>query len=178
MVKYIAILRGINVGGKRIIRMADLRQLFIDIGYSNIQTYIQSGNVVFNCDSNCKNLSKSITAAISEKYGFEVPVIIRTVDEWKSIVLNNPILKSQETEHEHLYVTFLSQNPKASDMALAQKYDDSPNYFRIIENNVYGYCSGKYHETKYTNTFFEKKLKVSATTRNWKTVLKIIEMLG
>lgn len=92
--------------------------------------------------------------------------------------MNNSFLKDKETEFERLFLSFLSQRPKPDDIDIVQGFDYSPDQIEIIENNVYGYCAGKFHKCKYSNTFFENKLKVRATTRNWKTVLKILEMLG
>ena len=113
MTKYISILRGINVGGKRKILMADLRELYQSLGFENIITYIQSGNVIF--DSKKKNagsaFTKKIKAAIFEKYGFDVPVIIRSVEEIKNIIESNPYLKKEGVQIENLCVTFLSDVP-------------------------------------------------------------------
>ena len=178
MTKYIAILRGINVGGRRKILMADLKNLFSKLGFKEIKTYIQSGNVIFQSTKKEDNikLSKTIEQAILENYAFEVPVIIRTVSEWNQVISNNPFLKKNKIDTERLHLTFLKELPKIEQVEKIKSYDYPPNKFEIINKNVFIYCAGKYSDSKYTNKFFESKLKVSATTRNWKTVLKLSEL--
>lgn len=178
MPKYIAILRGINVGGKRKIPMAGLRALFAELGFTKVKTYIQSGNVIFESEDNHAYLANETTKAIKLKFGFEVPVIIRTEEEWRSIAANNPYLKKKDIAFEHLYVTFLSQTPFPSDIESIKVLDFAPDGFKVIGKNIYGYSEGPFHKSKLSNNFFEKKLNTSASTRNWKTVLKILEMLN
>lgn len=177
MPKYIAILRGINVGGKRKILMADLRLHFQELGFTNIQTYIQSGNVVFetNGEENRQNIAVKVEKQIHETYGFEVPVIVRTADEIRQIVSENTFLK-EGVAIEKLYLTFLKEQPAPESIDKIKSYNYSPDRYKIMGSNVYGLCASKYSNTKYTNNFFEKKLKTSATTRNWKTVLKLLKM--
>lgn len=176
MPKYIAILRGINVGGKRKILMADLRLLFQELGYTDVQTYIQSGNVVFDTEGNVKHaIGSRVEKQILRAYGFDVPVIVRTAKEIKQAILQNPFLK-EGIAIERLYLTFLNEIPGNDKLELLDQYDYSPDRFEIMGNNVFGFSSGKYSDSKYTNNFFEKILKTSATTRNWKTVLKLLEM--
>ena len=178
MVKYIAILRGINVGGRRKILMADLRQLFSDLGFLDVSTYIQSGNVFFHTQEAKNNieLADSITKAIAEKYGFDVPVIIRNLEEIEEIISTHPFATETEEDVARLAVTFLKTIPKTAHLSKIETYDYSPDRFKIIGNNVMLFCAGKYHETKLSNKFFETKLKPPATTRNWKTVLKLAEL--
>ena len=178
MTRYISILRGINVGGKRKILMADLRELYQSLGFENIITYIQSGNVIFESKKKNANsiFTKKIKEAIFEKYGFDVPVIIRSVEEIKSIFETNPFLQKEGVQVENLCVTFLSEIPTDENLEKINTYDYSPDLFQIIENNAFIFIEGKYHKSKLTNNFFEKKLKVSATTRNWKTVKKLLEL--
>ncbi len=181
MTKYISILRGINVGGKRKILMADLREMYQSLGFENIITYIQSGNVIFeskkkNTKTSANTFTKKIKEAIFEKYGFDVPVIIRSVEEIKNIVENHPFEKKEGAQIENLCLTFLSEIPIEENLAKINTYDYSPDLFQIIEDNVFLFIQGKYHQSKLTNNFFEKKLKVSATTRNWKTVNKLLEL--
>lgn len=178
MTKYISILRGINVGGKRKILMADLKELYKSLGFENVITYIQSGNVIFTSKMKDHNIAfaKKIKDAIFEKYGFDVPVIIRSVEELKNILQINPFLKKEGVQVENLCLTFLSEVPTDANLAIINTYDYSPDLFQIIGNNTFIFIQGKYHQSKLTNNFFEKKLKVSATTRNWKTVNKLLEL--
>ena len=157
--------------------MTDLKKLFQILGFTNIQTYIQSGNVIFEADSKANNvaLSNGIEQSILKTYGFEVPVIIRTADEIKHAISNNPFLKIK-AEVEGLFLTFLKSIPSTEKLANVKSFDFSPDQFEIIGKDVFGFCAGKYHKTKLSNRFFESKLKVSATTRNWKTVNKLVEI--
>ena len=178
MEKYIALLRGINVGGKRKILMADLKKMFSNLGFTDIATYIQSGNVVFSAaiQEDHLKLSAQIEQAISKHYEFEVPVIIRTAKEWKEAMEQNPFLKKQEVEPERLHLTFLKDLPSKEKLEAILSYDYSPDQFQIFDKQVFVYCSGKYSDSKLTNGFFETKLKVAASTRNWKTVLILSEL--
>ncbi len=174
MTRYVAILRGINVGGKRKILMADLRQLFRDLKFEDITTYIQSGNVGFSLknDKTISALEEKIEMAILKKFEFEVPVVVRTSKDIKETILLNPYLK-ENIEIERLHLTFLKELPTSENLALANSFDFSPDRFKIIGQLAFAYCHGKFHESKLSGTFFESKLKVKATTRNWKTVLKL-----
>lgn len=173
MKRYISILRGINVGGHRRILMADLKVLYKDLGFINVRTYIQSGNVFFDTkkNENPKELVFVIGQKIKEVYGFEVPIIIRTGEEINKAIANNPFLPSEEPEK--LFLTFLDQLPSDERLSIIKMIDHTPDKFEIIGDNIFGFCAGKYSNSKLTNQFFESKLKVHATTRNWKTVKQL-----
>ncbi len=174
-VKYISVLRGINVGGKRKILMADLKKLYAELGFTNCVSYIQSGNVIFEySDSQNNELAILIQNTIAEKYGFDVPVIVRTRNEWEQSVQANPYIKTHKTEN--LHVSFLNENPKAELSEAISELNFEPDRFQIIDKDVFIYCPGQYHKTKLSNQFFESKLKLKATTRNWNTVLKLLEL--
>lgn len=173
--KYISILRGINVGGKRKILMTDLKDLYSDLGFINCITYIQSGNVVFHYkDVPNTEIEQKIEKAISSKYGFDVPVIVRTKEEFHDAVHSNPYLEDKEIDS--LCLTFLNQTPQVEKVEIIEKLSFTPDEFQTIGSNVYIFCPGPYHKTKLSNQFFESKLKVKATTRNWKTVMKLLEI--
>lgn len=178
MKTFISILRGINVSGQKKILMADLKVLFENLEFEDVSTYIQSGNVVFSADekSTGQDLARKIEAAISEKYSFHVPVIIRTAVEIENILAVNPFLKDVNIDREKLHVTFLEEIPEQEKLESIKSFDFPPDQFVIIGKEVFLHCPDKYGETKLSNKFFENKLKVSATTRNWKTVNKLVEM--
>lgn len=179
MQKYIAILRGINVGGHRKILMKDLRDLFQKMKFKNVLTYIQSGNVIFEFDDNISipDIENQITNSIKTKYGFDVPVIVRKSNDLVEILNANPFIKSDDFDIDRLALTFLGETPDKHKVNLVEEIDFSPDKFIIIGNNAFVYCSGKYSDSKITNQFFENKLKIKATTRNWKTVKKLCELL-
>lgn len=178
MTKYISILRGINVGGKRKILMADLKSLYESLGFKGITTYIQSGNVVFESDNNQgqKEIGLNIEQVIKTNYDFAVPVIVRTVQEFENIITNNPFLKNKEVDNERLHLTYLAEIPAPEKIKNLKKLDFQQEKFEIIGNNVFIYCTEKYSDSKLGNNFLEKKLKTTATTRNWKTVNKLYDI--
>jgi len=177
MEKYIAILRAINVGANRKVLMVDLKKLFEDLGFINIQTYIQSGNVIFESkEKNIPKISEILAQNISQKFGFEVPVIVISKTELDNAILENPFVKSEENNIENLHLTFLKTIPDTENLEVINKLNFEPDLFEIIGKNAFIFCKGKYSDTKLNNQFFEKKLKVNATTRNWKTVLKLQAM--
>ncbi len=177
MKKYIAILRGINVGGKRKILMADLKVLLTKMGLQDITTYIQSGNIVFFSNLSARKIEETIKQAIFKKYGFDVPVMIRTSEEIKIIFNNNPFLPN-EKNIDKLYVTFLSENPVLENIDHLKKMDFNGDQFVIDKSQVYLFFSEKYSKSKLSNNLIESKLKVTATTRNWKTVRTLFEMVS
>ena len=178
MNRYIAILRGINVGGKRKILMADLRALFEKMPFSAVSTYIQSGNVLFDYSGNASiaELETQIKEAIDHTYGYDVPVIVFTASTLETAVAANPFYQESDMDINCLHLTFLQALPEQEQLAAIKNFDYPPDRFDIQGQHVFLYCAGKYHKSKYTNQFFEKKLKVTATTRNWKTVLQLLEL--
>lgn len=173
--KYIALLRGINVGGNRKILMVNLKNMFESLHFKNIITYIQSGNVIFesNQPENQIDLQNRLEESIKNEFSFDVPVIIRSVEEWNSIILNTPF---QLSDTDRLHITFLENSPSPTDVKELQAFTHPTDQWVIKENNAYVFCAKKYSDTKFTNEFFSKKLKTRTTTRNWKTILKLQEL--
>ena len=175
MNKRIAILRGINVGGKRKILMADLKSMCEKLELKNVKTYIQSGNLIFNSDRQNSDLENDLEKAILENFGFEVPVIVRTEKELESAINNNPFF-DKDSDIKQLHLTFLKEKPCQENVDKIITYNYEPDEFKIKDKDTFIFCSGKYHQSKLTNNFFEKQLMVGATTRNWKTVMKLLEL--
>jgi uncharacterized protein (DUF1697 family) len=178
METYISLLRGINVSGQKKIQMSALNALYEELEFKEVSTYIQSGNVIFRASKNLsrQDLPKRIEEKIRKKYGFEVPVIVRTLGEMKKVLSRNPFLDKKRTETERLYVTFLIEKPNQVDCKSIEKFDCSPDKFTIVDREVYLYCPHGYGKSKISNNFFENKLKITATTRNWKTVNALVEL--
>ncbi|MGB3949140.1 MAG: DUF1697 domain-containing protein [Bacteroidia bacterium] len=173
---FLSILRGINVSGQKKILMSDLKLLYEELDFKKVQTFIQSGNVIFESKSS-KLLADKIEQKIKQKYAFDVPVIIRTMDEMEKIIKNNPFIKTKGIETDKLHITYLSKPTTAENIKKTKQYTFEPDAFEIIEEQVYIYCPNGYGRTKLTNTFFEKKLNVSATTRNWKTSNELLTIM-
>jgi uncharacterized protein (DUF1697 family) len=183
MQTFISILRGINVSGQKKILMAELKVLYESLGFKEVKTYIQSGNVIFSLEdeksSTDQELARKIEKAIAEKYNFQVPVLVRTVDEMKNTLAENPFIKeNKDIETDKLHVTFLAEEPVKANLEAIKTLDYLPDRFIISGKEVFLYIPDKYGETKLSNKFFETKLKVSATTRNWNTVNKLVELAG
>lgn len=178
MTTFISILRGINVSGNRKILMADLKAMFEELGFSDVTTYIQSGNVVFN--SNTKELPDAIARRLQheilEKSGFEVPVIVRSEEEMVRTIANNPFLRNPALSRERLHVTFLADIPPQANLDKISGLNFPPDEFIIQGRDIYLHCPESYGNTKLSNAFFESKLKTTATTRNWATINKLLEI--
>ncbi len=172
---YIVMLRGINVSGQKKIKMADLKAHLEDIGFTNVQTYIQSGNVVFSHEKlPQKTIEKLIGEKILAEYGWDVPVMAKNPDEFEYLLMNNPFLKDKDTER--LYITFLSDEPNSERQEYLKSFDYSPEEYILDGKFIYFYAPNGYGKATMNNNFFENKLKVSATTRNWKTVNVLFEL--
>lgn len=174
MKTYVALLRGINVSGHKKVPMAELRDILFKVGFENVQTYIQSGNVIFrSTEEDIQKLTQIIQKEIKNYFDFEVPVLIKTNDELLNIFNDCPF--SQE-KRESSYFTLLYWTP---DQLLVDNLGELkyPNEEIIILNScIYFYSSIGYGNTKYNNNFFERKLKVTATARNYKTMLKLLSL--
>lgn len=175
MKTYIALLRGINVSGQKKINMKDLISHMEAIGLKEVKTYIQSGNLIFHSENNREDLVSLIENKIEEEYNFKVPVCIILNDELKDIIEDNPFAKNN-IDHKYMYVTYLFYNPKNDLINKLEDYKYKDDEFLISEKQIYISCPGGYGRTKINNNFFESMLKIKATTRNWKTTLKLKEL--
>ena len=176
MTTYIAMLRGINVSGHKIIKMERLRAVFEALGFAQVRTYVQSGNVIFETDKPPANLAGTIERKIQSEFGFEVPVLTKSTKELADIVKRNPLLKDPAIDPAKLHVTFLSDDPPRNALELLQPLAAGAELVRIAGRAVYLSCPNGYGNTKLTNTAVEKKLSCRATTRNWATTNKLLEM--
>lgn len=171
---FIAILRGINVSGAKPIKMDALRNTFQKQGFENVTTYIQSGNVVFSTTATSQ-LTAQIAESIKTDFGFDVPVIVLSRKELKETVENNPLNDGTKDE-AFLHVTFLAEKPAAFNFSEIEAKKQGEEEIVISEKAVYLFCPHGYGKTKLTNTFLESKLKVTATTRNWKTCGELLRI--
>ncbi len=172
MTAYVSLLRGINVGGSRPVKMADLRDVHESLGFANIATYVQSGNVVFAAKkTDAGKLAKTIAAAIAERVGFPVDVVNRTVAELTAVVANNPFKKEAAKDPTKVVVVFLPAAPtKAERDALARPVA-GPERLRLAGADLYIHYPEGQGRSK-----LKLPLKVSGTARNWKTVTTLAEM--
>ncbi len=172
-------LRSINVGGRNRLPMADLRAIVGSLGFDDVATYLQSGNVVFSTTGAARAAAKAIEAAINASAGLEVPVVARRARDLAAVLGSNPY-REFEAEPTTVHVTFLDTEPDADGLlALERRADDfGGDRFEAIGTEVFLYCPKGYGETKLTNAFLERQLGTTATTRNWRTVTALAEMVG
>jgi uncharacterized protein (DUF1697 family) len=173
--RSVALLRGINVGGKHTLPMKDLTALFMKCGCSDVATYIQSGNVVFSAAGSLKLDGATLAARIEKTFGFAVPVILRTADELDAIIRRNPFPKA-DPDKERLHVSFLASEPTAEQIAALDPNRSKGDSFCVLRREIYLLFPNGAGGSKLTNAYFDSKLKTTSTARNWRTVLKLLEM--
>jgi uncharacterized protein (DUF1697 family) len=173
---YIALLRGINVGGHKIIKMEQLRKAFEGLGFENVATYVQSGNVVFRSPGKASVLSRNIEEMLLHRFKMSVPVIVRTAEEVGEVLRNNPFVKESGIDVTRLHVTFLSLTPQKAAMKGLDSIAAGLDRFYCRGQEIYLHCPNGFGGSKLSINVFEKVLAVGATTRNWNTVNKLYEM--
>jgi uncharacterized protein (DUF1697 family) len=172
---HIALLRGINVG-KRTLPMPALAQLFLDAGCTAARTYIQSGNVVFrSAPSDLEGLGEHIADAIEKDYGFRSPVVIRSAEALAEVAENNPFL-AEGADEKTVHVVFLADLPTAAQVKTLEPDRSPPDRFVVRGADVYLHLPNGVADSKLTNAWFDSRLKTVSTGRNWRTVLKLLEM--
>lgn len=177
MQRYIALLRGINVSGKNIIKMIDLQNYFKEINCQNVQTYIQSGNVIFDhTELNSDILILQIEDFLKTKLNVRIPIALRKLEEFETIVLHNPFKNEILQAKDQIYFCLLNTKP---DNNLYLKYLENKlenEEYDLFDNNIYVLCRKNNTGVPFSNNLIEKKLKVISTTRNLNTMNKLLEL--
>ena len=182
MPSYVAMLRGINVSGSKPVKMEALRASFEALGFKNVRTYVQSGNVVFEAKARtAAPLGSKIAARIKRDFGFEVPVLVLGARELGRVVDENPFFKqrgprSSEIDVTKLHVTFLAAALAAAGLKKMEGVSSGRDAFHCLGKTIYLTCPDGYGNTKMSNNAFERALGAAATTRNWKTVTTLAAM--
>ena len=171
MTIYIALLRGINVGGHNIIKMAELRQLLESMGLDKVKTYIQSGNVLFESEEGATQLTQRLEEEIRTTFGFSVPVILRTAEELTRIIQDCPYSLDSLNEGESVQLAFLASKPSQEGIDYVESFQSELDECRVIGREVYLFFRQSIRDSKLATQL--PKLGVPATVRNWKTVLKL-----
>jgi uncharacterized protein (DUF1697 family) len=174
-VRQIVLLRGINLGPNRRVPMAELRALFADAGYGTVRTYVQSGNIVLDSDSEPAQLERETAELISERFGFDVPVVVRTRDELAAVVARNP-LRELVTEPRRYQVSFLSEPLGADTVKGLNGAVVEPEALFVDSREIYAWHPEGVARSKLWNTLAGTGLGVTATARNWTTVCTLLEM--
>ncbi len=176
MPRYIAFIRGINVGGV-VLKMEDLRTMLEYIGFSKVSTYIQSGNAIFETKAvNKRKMEAEIGQEVRNKIDREVAVIVKTADELRRIAEEHPL--AHLGDEKNLYVTLLAYDPTGPDIETLMETMNEVDRHEVANRAVYSYYGQGYGNSKRSNNFIEKILKVSATTRNWATMRRLAELAG
>lgn len=172
----IALLRGINVGGKNKLPMKELAALFVEAGCEEVRTYIQSGNVVFRTgSSDVEEIASIISASILDRFGYRVPVITRTAGELQEIMEVNPFVEAG-AETDKLHVMFLADLPDGASVDSLDPERSPGDEFAVRGREVYLHCPNGVARSKLTNSYFDSRLSTTSTSRNWRTVRKLLEL--
>jgi uncharacterized protein (DUF1697 family) len=172
---YVAMLRGVNVGGNSL-KMDWLREACAGLGLQDVRTYVQSGNIVFSSRLGAEKLARTLKTMIDPQTRLPVTVVVRSDSEMARIVAGNPFLKQKGVDPSRLYVTFLANEPSKPALEKLDALAGTRDEYRWVGREVYLHCPINYGETKLSNTAIEKTFSVGATTRNWKTVSVLCEM--
>jgi uncharacterized protein (DUF1697 family) len=178
MIKAVSFLRGVNMTGHNKIKMTDLSAIYRKLGFKDAETYIQSGNVVFNCkdDVNIQIVATLVEEAILKKFKYTIPVLNRTTAELKKLITDNPFVNIKDFDPAKLAVIFLYEEPTIDQTDKVRNVDYPPDRFKIIGKEIFIYCPNGFGRTKLYTNFFENKMKVTGTARNWKTINAVLEI--
>jgi uncharacterized protein (DUF1697 family) len=176
--RYVALLRGINVGGRKKVAMADLREALGALGHDDVETYLQSGNAVFtSTDTDPRALAGEIEQELMSRLGMDVKVLVRTAGELAQVVDGNPF-PDGTAEPKKLHVAFLSAAPGDERVAGFDPAPYAPDELRLGDRAVYLWYPNGYGRTRLTNDVLERKLGVTASTRNWNTVVNLLQRVS
>ena len=174
--RYVALLRGVNVGGKNRLPMANLRDIFTEAGCTGVKTYIQSGNVVFEAAQNlAERVPEIVTLAIRRWFGYETAVVIRSSEELRHVVASNPF--DTTGDPRFLHVAFLGEAPSAEAVSRLDPQRSPPDAFAVRGRNVHLHYPNGVARSKLTNEYLAAQLRTTSTMRNWRTVLTLLEMV-
>lgn len=179
MTTYIALLRAINVGGHRKIKMKDLRGMFNSMGFKNVKTYIQSGNVIFSTsETDMEKLAGFIETEIESRFGHDVPVMIRTQRQFEKLILRNPF-EGREKDPFRLYVTFFRETPPDEKQNELMDLSSDTEIFEFTDGELFSLINKKSGKKEmFSNNFVEKVCGISGTSRNWNSVNKILDLVN
>ena len=176
MKTFIGLLRGINVGGHNKIPMSDLRSLCVEIGWSNVQTYIQSGNLVFSAAGKPASLEAGLGRAIESHFGFSICTIVRSAADWPAYIKTNPFLDACKTEPHHVLLCLSRSAPKADAIDNLQERASKGERIAQIGNALWIHFADGVARSKLSPSVLDRFAGSPVTARNWLTVLKLGEM--
>ena len=176
MTTYLALLRGINLGPRNKIAMADLRELLDSLGHGDVRTHILSGNAIFTSGRrSAPRLEAEISAAIRERFGFDIAVLVRTRDELARVVDANPFAAAKD-EPSHCFAIFLDRNPSKAKLDAFDPAAYAPDEIRLGDRVIYAWLPNGVQGSKVLGMLTDKRLGVTTTNRNWNTTTKLLEI--
>jgi uncharacterized protein (DUF1697 family) len=175
MARQIALLRGVNLGRNKRLSMADLRELMHALGYRDAKTLLQSGNVVYTASEGTATAARRIKDRLARDAGIEVDVIVRTRSELEKVVARNP-LRNLAMDPKRYFVVFLSTKPKPALLRDIDPAQFEPERFQVSGKEVYIWLPKGMQNARLTHAFWEKSLDITATSRNWSTVEKLLTL--
>ncbi len=176
--QYVALMRGINVGGKNKLPMSELRTIFEELRCESVRTYIQSGNVVFAADARlAKVVAEQVSNRIADMFSISVPVIVRSAAEYKRAVRTHP-LATPDMPDSTVHVMFLADKPKAAQVRSLDADRSPGDSFKVVGKEIYLLSPNGAARSKLTNAYFDRSLNTISTTRNWRTCQKLLEMIS
>lgn len=176
---YISLLRGINVGGNKKIKMAELKTLYEALGFSRVQTLLQSGNALFEGpEADPETLAAQIEAGIERQFGFHASVIMRTAEEWQGVIARHPFSAEQLSDPQKLLITFLQQEPAAAALETLRQAHSGPETIHNSGRELYIHYPEGMGRSKLDHSLIERKLKITGSGRNWNTVSKLAALAG
>ena len=177
MKTFIALLRGINVSGHKLIKMTELKEMFEKAGFNNVKTYIQSGNVVFSAkEEDTFSIQATIKTNILKTFGFDVDVQVLNAEKLQRLTENHTFLEGNQDQLKAIYYTLLAEKPNEELVKDLEKLEQTDEFFKITDEVIYCFYPNGVGRAKWHGTSFEKKLKVSSTTRNYNTMKKLTEL--
>lgn len=176
MTTHILLLRGINVSGHNLIKMEALTKVLIKLGYENVQTYIQSGNVILQSDETPSKIAFTVKQELFKEFGHDVPVIVVSRKDLENCLSNNPFLKEKEADLKKLYVAFVSMELNENSIHDLKISNIKPDEVHLDRNKIFIKYDVSPAKTRLDQKYIEKKLNLKATIRNWNTVVKLLEL--
>jgi len=166
------------MAGHNKIQATELSALYHKMGFKDVRTYIQSGNVIFSLDdkTDINRVGSDIESAILKKFNYNIPVLIRTISEINKVISDNPFFDEMNFDPSRLAVIFLHEMPSGEQVEKVKNVDYTPDKFKIVGKEIFIYCPNGFGKTKLYTNFFENRMKVTGTARNWKTINNLLEI--
>lgn len=175
---FVAFLKGVNIGGHKAIKMDELKKIFLTLGFTHVKTYINSGNIVFCSHEDKEAVREQMERAIFQHFGISVAAVVKTAGELLKVFAGHPFDPDTESDSSKRAVVFLSR-PVASDQANVFSGDDRITERTVIRGDVlFAYYPRGFSKTRLTGDYIERRLRLTATARNWNTVCKLAEIVN